>query len=120
MHQANAIATHVFSERCAGFHHTAGGDSIPVFTRPSSGQWGRREAQDLPEAPAGVADDHHDDARDQEQERLVIEALSQRDLVPTASRGPLRFSHGASPLHGEDRPGERGSAANGTKIIGIT
>src|SRR6266542_6292204 len=79
MHQPNAIPTHSFSARPAGFHQMPLGDWNPVFMEVlASGKGRPREGEDLPQAPEGVERDHHDDAGAEQQEDRVEEPLAER------------------------------------------
>src|SRR6185503_271408 len=97
MHQAKAIATQNFSDRWAGFHQMPGGDCIAVFMRGlQSWQWRLGERHDLPQSPSGIEDEHHDDAREQQQERTVIESLSEGDFLVRRFRSAGGWHHKGS------------------------
>src|SRR5512134_2538654 len=76
MHQANAIPTQTRSPGWAGFHQTPLGETM-AECMDSSGQRCGGERADLEPAPAGVEDEHHQQAEDQQQERIVEQPLQQ-------------------------------------------
>src|SRR5688572_7361015 len=70
MHQPKAMPTHSLSVRWAGVHHSPCGESRPVCVSMCMGGSGKRcvaQAGNLPQAPAGVEEDHHQDAEREEQ-----------------------------------------------------
>jgi hypothetical protein len=93
-HQTKAIATHRRSWRPARRHQTPWGATIPEWSS-SVGAHGRGpclgQGEDLDQSPAGVEEEHHEDARGEQQERPVEEALTDErrleDTVQTAHDG---------------------------------
>src|SRR3954447_1239128 len=83
MHQAKAIVTHTFSALCAGFHQIPFGHSRPVCVSRcmavSSGKAGCGKVRNLPESPAGVQDEHHEQPCAEQQKKVVKQSLSEWD-----------------------------------------
>jgi hypothetical protein len=104
MHHPKAMATHIFSLRCAGFHQMPRGLSSPVWVSvcmAASGQGGLREAGHFVQPPAGVDHEHDDNARDQPEEEVVEETLAGGNRIRRIGWGRRR-GHVITPGEGTD------------------